>query len=504
MAGFCGLKILLLCAGIISLANCSYTVTSIKGGFQMNITSSTNGIYTININEKDSPEIVKKSNVQHSNQNTPHNIKHLKPCTEYTLNVAFIELNASKETPCNDAGNEITFEKTIGMRKDDIEEVNCTPGYVCYRSDWNISSSLSTSNHTQAEPCKSDNKILCIIPRYDDICSDLTTNFTSGNCSNSFSLTKSIPVDFLNSSKISQTVPTGLPANIETTFSPNCNDLTADYTCWESGKLNEPKKLPELEPFTNYSCNSQILDVNNVTIKNTTEISFQVDCDLTINAMPSATNTSIVLSWTTTSNNCQDVLSHLQKLSYGCSCDCNSKQKPTIAVITHPQGGTCHFTGLTAYTDYTCKVQPTYNKKNVGKPAEVKQKTAIGKPEDIVKLMVTIPEHNVISVTCFHSKRFNGPEEKYIARLYYGIAALKKTEKKKCEFEFRDLRSSTTYRVEVTAFNGHYESNAKKEKFDTLYNGKALFGFLVVFIIINNTCVVLAVGIFVQKCRSLC
>lgn len=83
--------------------------------------------------------------------------------------------------------------------KDDIEEVNCTPGYVCYRSDWNISSSLSPSNHIQAEPCKSDNKILCIIPRYDDICSDLTTTFTSGNCSNSFSLTKSIPVGMYSS-----------------------------------------------------------------------------------------------------------------------------------------------------------------------------------------------------------------------------------------------------------------------------------------------------------------
>lgn len=71
----------------------------------------------------------------------------------------------------------------------DIQDVRCIPGYVCYRSDWDISSSLSTSN--KIEPCKSDMKTFCIKPGYKDICTDLTTNFTSGNCMN-FTVTKSI------------------------------------------------------------------------------------------------------------------------------------------------------------------------------------------------------------------------------------------------------------------------------------------------------------------------
>ncbi|XP_045905518.1 receptor-type tyrosine-protein phosphatase C isoform X4 [Micropterus dolomieu] len=476
--------------------HCFYTVMSIKGGFQINITSSTNGTYTINIKEKGSPEIVKKSNVQHSNQNTAHNIQDLKPCTEYKLNVAFIELNASKETPCNDTGNEIT--KTIGMRKDDIEEVNCTPGSVCYRSDWNISSSLSTSNHIQAEPCKSDNKILCIIPRYDDICSDLTITFTSGKCSNSFSLNKSIPVDFLNSRYINHTDSTRLPAEIETTFPQNCHDLTADYTCWESGKLSELKKLPELEPFTNYRCIGQIQDVNNVTIKNTTEFSFQVDCDLTINPMLNATNTSIVLSWTTTSNNCQDV--HLQKLSYGCSCVPTPKQKPTMK--KHTPGRTCNFTGLTPYTDYTCEVQPAYNNSDVGQPAKKKQKTEIGKPEHVTNLVVTVPEHNVIKVTCNKPNTLNGPAVEYIACLNDCSGTLKERNEN-CNFEFRDLSYSTTYTLKVTAVNSEFESNPETKQVDTRYNDKAVIGFLVFLIILTSVALLLVLyKIYILKRRN--
>ncbi|XP_038571367.1 receptor-type tyrosine-protein phosphatase C isoform X3 [Micropterus salmoides] len=477
--------------------HCFYTVMSIKGGFQINITSSTNGTYTINIKEKGSPEIVKKSNVQHSNQNTAHNIQDLKPCTEYKLNVAFIELNESKETPCNDAGNEIT--KTIGMRKDDIKEVNCTPGSVCYRSDWNISSSLSTSNHIQAEPCKSDNKTFCIIPRYNDICSDLTTTFTSGNCSKSFSLNKSIPVDFLNSKDINHIDSTRLPAEIETTFPPNCHDLTADYTCWaESGKLSELKKLPELEPYTNYRCIGQIQDVNNVTITNTTEFSFQVDCDLTINPMLNATNTSIVLSWTTTSKNCQDV--HLQKLSYGCSCVPTPKQKPTMK--KHTPGRTCNFTGLTPYTDYTCEVQPAYNNNDVGKPTEVPKKTAIGKPEHVTNLSVTVPEHNVIKVTCNKPNTLNGPAVEYIACLNDCSGTLKER-KENCNFEFRDLSYSTTYTVKVTAVNSEFKSNPETKQVDTLYNDKAVIGFLVFLIILTSVALLLVLyKIYILKRRN--
>lgn len=76
--------------------------------------------------------------------------------------------------------------------KDDVKDVSCKSGYVCYQSDWDISSSLSQSNNIQAEPCESDNTTLCIKPGYNDICTDLTTTFTS------FNFTKSISAGMYN------------------------------------------------------------------------------------------------------------------------------------------------------------------------------------------------------------------------------------------------------------------------------------------------------------------
>lgn len=79
----------------------------------------------------------------------------------------------------------------------DIKDVSstssCVPGSVCYWSEWDISSSMSTSDHIPAQSCTSDSKIFCIKPGFNDICSDLTTTFTSGNCS-PFRFTKNIPV----------------------------------------------------------------------------------------------------------------------------------------------------------------------------------------------------------------------------------------------------------------------------------------------------------------------
>ncbi|KAI3368593.1 hypothetical protein L3Q82_025605, partial [Scortum barcoo] len=293
----------------------------IKFGFKIDITSVNIGNYNINITEVGRPETAKISSVQYPDSS--HEILHLKPCTEYEHNVAFID-STGKETHCTHTENKTT---TTGMSKDDVEDIRCTPGYVCYRSEWDISSSLSASNKIPAEPCRSDKKAFCIKPGFNDICSELTTTFTSGNCVNSFSFTTSIRVgmynkwNFLNPSEIQVTAPTGLPANINTTLPPNCNDLTIDYTCLEQqNKYNKPKNLSDLEPFTDYSCTGQIKD-NNVPIKNTNAVEFQIDCDLRITITEQrVTNTSIDLSWTTTSKNCQDVLPHLQKFSYNCDC----------------------------------------------------------------------------------------------------------------------------------------------------------------------------------------
>ncbi|XP_051231657.1 receptor-type tyrosine-protein phosphatase C-like [Dicentrarchus labrax] len=293
--------------------------------------------------------------------------------------------------------------------------------------------------------------------------------------------------------------PTGLPAEIKPTLPPNC-DLTVDYTCQENGNPNNTKQLSELEPFTDYSCTGQIKNlISDVIITNTPAIKFNIKCDIEItDRITTANDTSINLSWTTTSRNCKD-LTNLPKLSYHCSCGTKHSGKRQATV--NKQGGTCSFTDLKPFTVYTCKVQPTYNNKDVGPSTEIRQKTDIGVPTEVTNLKVDLVEHNVIKVTCHRVKDLNGPEEKYIACLNDCHDKNLKQEKNKCEFEFKDLSYLTTYKVKVTIFNGRRESKPVMKVIDTSYNDKALIGSLV-FLIILIPVALLFNKIYIWKCRK--
>ncbi|XP_078025030.1 receptor-type tyrosine-protein phosphatase C-like isoform X3 [Epinephelus lanceolatus] len=479
------LKILLLWAGIIAVANstpqappppqCSYNVTTITSGFRIDMmTSSTPGNYTINFTEKgrNEPTVQPFSG-------TSHEIKHLRPCTEYELSVAYRD-DAGNETLCTSTQSKM---KTTRMSETDIKEGSCMPGYVCYQSDWDISSSLSTSNNISAVPCKSSNTELCIKPDYNDICTNLTTTFTSGDCANTFSRTKSITVaDFLDPNEITQKPPTGLPAEIEAELPEHCTDLTVDYTCQD--ELGYIKNVSELEPFTHYNCTGHIKN-NNVPINRATDIKFMINCDLPITTRSNAAMTSIDLTWTATSQDCP-VLPGLPKLSYDCSCVPPSKHTPSVPADKSQTGGMCHFTGLDPFTKYKCTVQPKYNYEEVARPSpDTEVWTKVGKPEDIPHVDWTNPEHNVVRVSCTYGKRYNGPKKEYTAHLYYnGAPQGEKPPVKHCNFEFKDLSYLTEYEVKVFAFNGHHYSNPTEITVTTSYNSKALIGCLVVVVII--------------------
>ncbi|XP_065811804.1 receptor-type tyrosine-protein phosphatase C isoform X2 [Labrus bergylta] len=477
---------------------CSYAVSTIKFGFKIDITSATTGTYDINIKEEAHPE-TEVIRVFHSNQTSSHKIKHLKPCTEYKHAVEFND-SAGNITFCSYTGNK-TSELTTQMELKDIEDGSCIPGYVCYRSDWNIGSSMSASNNVAAEPCRRTNSTeFCIKPGIDDICPNLTTTFTSAMCMNSSFEKIKRNVDYLNVSGLQPEIPTELPINkIQTKLPQNCSNLNIVHTCLDIDEISEPIKPIELEPFTNYSCMGQIKE-NNVTIKNTTAIKFNIDCDLTTTiTKPFVTNTSVEFSWTTTSQKCKDVLTKSPKLSFPCSCvPHHSKHKHSKS----SRGG-CLIDGLDPYTNYKCGVEPRYKKKvfvKITSPVE----TLVGKPADISKPLVTLPGHNEIKVTCTLLGRFYGPGGYYIARLRYGdIVLTQKNMTKECLFTFKDLSYSTTYILEVAAGNKKFEGNLKHEVVTTQYNDKAVIGFLIFLIILTSVALLLVVyKIFILKRRQ--
>ncbi|KAL3977521.1 hypothetical protein ACER0C_021010 [Sarotherodon galilaeus] len=435
---------------------CSYTVTPIESGLQINLMNSPPVNTTLMVN---------------FNQSTQHNIQHLKPCTEYEHEVAFIHSDGNK-TLCDSTGSKT---KTKEMSKTDITVQSSVNGCVCYQSNWDISSLKLPPNITSVNKSSSDSNTLCV--QTNDICSDYKITFTSETCVNtSFDITKNIIVDLYNLTEIQQNRSTGLPAKIDPMLPKisECKNLSVYYTCSEKDKPGQMNKLElsELDPFRNYSCTGLIFINNIPTVYTTPPVHLNTDCDLTINLKTKKDNTSIKLSCKTTSKNCDSVLHTRHNLSYNCRCSPSEKTRITEL---QSDGGTCDFTGLEAFTDYTCEVQPKYNGRTVSNKKEVTLKTDPG-------VTVTVPENNVIKVECHHRDNIRGPMEKrrFIARLYPG--GENKQNKTDCKFEFKDLSYSTEYTVEVTVFNGYFESKPGRETADTRYNDKAVIGFLIFLI----------------------
>ena len=69
-------------------------------------------------------------------------------------------------------------------------------------------------------------------------------------------------------------------------------------------------------------------------------------------------------------------------------------------------------------------------------------------PEDVHNLKLEVKDQNTIIVTCNDSQIFNGPERKFKAQLHYGGSSVERNDET-CEFEFKNLKYSANYTVEV-------------------------------------------------------
>ncbi|XP_069377837.1 receptor-type tyrosine-protein phosphatase C isoform X2 [Paralichthys olivaceus] len=502
MAGLCGVKILLLWAGIIGLGKCdlpstavppvqcSYTVNPIRYGIQINITSSAVVKASIEINEEGKPETKQLFTVLRFNQTSSHPIKQLKPCTEYN---AHVKVHYSNETTsCNIIGNDTS---TSEIYEDDIA-FSGRDKSVCFQTEWNINSISVQTNGTVV------NNSVCVKPNYADLCSDLTLTFTSQSCNTSFPFTRNINLDYLDPKDIQETFLNKFPTNITAKLPPKCKNLSIDYTCHKKKNVNEIKKLSELEPFTDYSCTGHIKD-NNVPINKTTEVLVQINCDLKITITTrTSDNTSLELTWKTTSENCE---AGIPKLSYYCSCKTPSGHE-WHENSPRPSEETCKISGLSPFTNYSCQIKATYNNFLHTSPP-VQEETKVGVPEKVTQLKLMVKEHNTINVTCKLSQvgKFNGPKRRFKARLLYNGTDQLVTEKNStgCDFKFNNLYYSTSYKVEVFAVNSELESKPEIKSISTDYNDKAVIGFLVFLIIFTSVALLLVIyKIFVLKRRK--
>ncbi|XP_007574306.1 receptor-type tyrosine-protein phosphatase C-like isoform X3 [Poecilia formosa] len=480
---------------------CSYSVQAIPFGFQIKMTDFTPDNYTINVAEKESPS-ERKATVFFYNETSTHDISHLKPCTEYELRVTLNDSNVTKIF-CNTTENKtvttISTKTTTGMTERDIKSISCPSGYFCYQSGWNISSLLSGNN--KDSDVQFINGSYRIKPAYESICSELVLEFPQGKCTNiTFTITENVPFDFIDVNDVIQPKPTELPAKIEPELPRNCQNLSVEYKC--SGMNNDSVEPSDMKPFTNYSCTGDIKNNSGSIIQTLPPVQFSVSCDFSISKLEKhPTNTSIKLNWEPTSDKCQGILDKLTELSYSCSCQKHGEHDANVGEVDQR---TCNINGLKPYQDYTCKVNAIYNKTRTFKDTIEKVKTEPGIPILKGDLEVQNPVNNAIKVSCKNlSPKLNGPQakQKYIANLH-GFPD-KKLNLSHCEFEFTDLSYLTSYTVEVVVFNGYFESKPLETSAATLYNDKALIGFLVFLIIITSVALLLVLyKIYVLKHRK--
>uniref|UniRef100_A0A3B3D416 Receptor-type tyrosine-protein phosphatase C n=1 Tax=Oryzias melastigma TaxID=30732 RepID=A0A3B3D416_ORYME len=397
----------------------------------------------------------------------------LKPCTDYTV-IVNAQWNDT-EIFCPSSENKVTTESAGDKHR---------PGHVCYQSDWDISNSLSTPDRNKTEK---SNGSVCFKLKKDDFCSSFTVDIKSESCE-TINITKDITIDFIDPAEIDEPKPTKLPVRFEPKLPPNCKNLTVEYTCL--GELpGNRMNLSVLEPYTDYNCTGEIKNETFVFIR-TPPVIFNIDLTST------SDNTSIQLDWTSTNSSCGV---DLPKLSYICSCDTKNQSKQNGPWIVE----SCVFTGLEPYTDYTCEVHPKYNDKKVNQGWREEVQTDAGVPTTVEKLRLTVPENNVIDVECDEPKKLYGPKREYKARLHDSNGFVKEEKSLRCYFPFKDLSYSTTYRVEVTVYNGAHESPAAIESVNTSYNDKAVIGFLVFLIIITSVALLLVVyKIYVLKRKN--
>ncbi|KAM9831487.1 receptor-type tyrosine-protein phosphatase C [Neosynchiropus ocellatus] len=290
MAGVCGVKILLLWLFFSCIANCSavtqptpgannvthptafvsisaldpdpsvlsftdqpagsFTVTAVKYGYELNISSIDNSSsFTINVRETHGEPY--NTTYRHGVGVLP--IKSLKPCTDYELSVFD---DRFPERVCNLSGKLV---KTIGMAEDQIRfnVRKCDTTHRCFETDWNITDQARN-------------------PGLNDTCTNMNTTFSSENCNGNFTVTNYIGVVFYPAEKVTFDKSQGFPATIKAQL-PGANmcNFTEEYNC--SGESGGLKSLSNLDPFTNYNCNAAIKDDRGPPLS-LPDINFRIDC----------------------------------------------------------------------------------------------------------------------------------------------------------------------------------------------------------------------------------
>uniref|UniRef100_UPI00398EFDC7 receptor-type tyrosine-protein phosphatase C isoform X3 n=1 Tax=Pristiophorus japonicus TaxID=55135 RepID=UPI00398EFDC7 len=250
----------------------------------------------------------------------------------------------------------------------------------------------------------------------------------------------------------------------------NCTPSTANQTL----NSENQKKFYNITPCTDYNCSVKISSKNSTTWSKMENIALQADYERP--GKPTITIEAEARRFK---------IKPATKIHANCSIGCSL---PNVTV-SQKQSTMCE--NLEPYTNYTIAVTANNTNCNgiiqLSEPVINCKQTKATYPDKPEILEFHQPANNEIEIFCkeLTKKQFNGKDQKYWATLDKKQSYFPE-KGSTCNILFKDLNYLTTYKIQLIAFNGEYQSQSDIKEITTMYNDKALIGFLAFLIIATS------------------